>query len=157
MARLDCCVNFRNLQLAAAATWKTMASIEAPAEQMIAIKRIKITGNGIAGDAEPIEVRLTRVEASSGTGTATTPQKINNALTATPQATARVAFSSEPTEDGTDPYLYPSKFHPQGGSVDELTFDGEIIVAEGTELALEMQVPTAGTQIYVSGHIIYEE
>jgi len=154
MAGLKASVNFFDVELAVA-SWKTIASIKAPANQPVRILKFVLTGNGVAGDAEPCDVRLTRITADSGTGTATTPIKLNNALGATVQSVARVNFTAEPTESGTAPYLYPQKFHPQSGVMHDVTFD-DCFIAHATEICLEAQVP-AGSAIDVTGHIIIEE
>ena len=155
MARLDCGVYFEDVALSVNA-WKTIASLKAPANQMLALKRAKVCGEGIAGDAAPIGVRLARITADSGTGTAVTPRKLNNALTATPQGAARINFTDAPTVAPAAEHLLAGKFHPQGGQVDELVL-GEVLLKEGTEIALQCFVPAGGSAINVSGHLNYEE
>jgi len=155
MAGLNCSANFEDVA-GTAGSWKTLLTLKAPTNQMLRIRRVKICGLGTAGDAKPIGVRLTRVSQGTGTGTTKTPQKLNNALTVTVQATQRINFTVEPTEDGTDPYLYAGKFHPQGGLVDDLPFD-DLIVKENTEVALEVKIESGQTAITMSGHLIYEE
>lgn len=156
MAGLETSLNFEDVQLAAAGSWKTVVSVKAPTNQMVRVKTIAISGEGTAGDAKPVECRLVRVTADSGTGTASTPIKLNNALTATVQAAGRVNFTAEPTESGTSPYMYPFKFHPQGSFVFEKSFD-TLYVKEATELAVECKIASGGTQINVSGHLVLEE
>lgn len=156
MAGLETSVNFEDVQLASAGTWKTIVSVKAPTNQMVRIKSLAVHGEGIAGDAAPVEGRWVRVTADSGTGTATTPIKLNNALTATVQAAARVNFTAEPTESGTNPYIFPFKVHPQGGLVRDHWGDG-FFIKEATEIALEMKIPSGGTQFNVTGHVILEE
>lgn len=155
MARLDCGVYFEDVALTADA-WVTVASLKAPANQMLALKRVKICGEGVAGDAKPLGVRVSRVTADSGTGTAATPRRLNNALTASPQATARTTFTVEPTTAPAGEYLFAGKFHPQGGTVDELVL-GEVLVKEGTETAVQVKLPAGQSVINVSGHVNYEE
>lgn len=153
MARLEFSAGFTDVATAAAA-WKTVLSLRAATNQLVAVKRVKIHGAGIAGDAEPFRMRLARVVAGSGSATAGTCLKLNNAIGATVQSVARINFTVEPTNDGTDPYLYPDKFHPQGGKGDETTFDN-LVIAHNTELAVQVYAP-AGTTA-VSGHVIAEE
>lgn len=155
MARLKASLNFFDVQLAAGA-WHTVAAIKAPANAPVQILKYVITGSGIAGDAVPCDVRFTRITADSGTGTTTTPIKLNNGIDATVQSVARVDFgggANEPTESGTAPYLYPQKFHPQSGIMADVTFD-DCFVKEGTEIALEAYAPVS---IDVTGHIVFEE
>ena len=154
MAGLRCSVNFDMTDVAADA-WKTVCALKAPTNQMLKLLKANFFPNGTTGDAPHIDLRLTRITAASGTGTAVTPIKLNNAFSCTPQATARMAFTSEPTEDGTSPYIYPSRTHPQGALMNEVVFD-EVGIKEGTELALQCKVVTT-TGIDPRGHLIYEE
>jgi hypothetical protein len=155
MAGLGESVNFAAVATTVA-SYKTIASVRAPANQMVQLKGFSAHAAGVAGDAAPLPFRLCRVTAGTGTGTATTPIKTNNGLTCTPQATARVNFSAEPTADGTEPYLYPGLFHPQGGITREVEFN-DCWIKEGTELALQVQVPTGGTAVTLTGHLLVEE
>jgi hypothetical protein len=155
MAGLNCSVNFDDVTLAVG-SYKTVASVQAPANHMVRVKSLWVCANGVAGDAEHLYVRFCRVTGATGTGTAITPQKLNNALTATPLSTARVNFTVEPTADGTLPYIFPHKIHPQGASAKEASFD-ECFIKEATELSLQVQVPSGGTAVKCSGHLIIEE
>jgi hypothetical protein len=155
MAGVKCSVNFAAVSTAVG-SYKTIASVRAPTNQMVKLLSFAAHANGIAGDAQPLPFRLCRVTAGSGTGTSTTPIKLNNALTVTVQATARVNFTAEPTADGTDPYLLPGLFHPQGGIVREVEFS-EVYLKEATELALQVQVPTGGTAVTLTGSLTVEE
>lgn len=154
MAGLVCSVNFDVTNIAADA-WVTVASLRAPTNQMLKLLKANFFPNGTSGDAPHIDLRLSRVTAGSGTGTAVTPVKVNNAFTCTPQATARIAFTAEPTADGTLPFIYPSRTHPQGALMNEVVFD-TVGVKEGTELALQAFVVTT-TGLDPRGHLIYEE
>lgn len=155
MAGVNCSLNFEDVA-GVAGSWKTVAAICAPTNQMVRIRRVKIAGEGTAGDGKPIGVRLTRITAASGTGTSATPQKLNNALGLTVQTTARVNFTVEPSESGTTPYAYVGKFHPQGGFVDDLPFD-DLMLEVATELALQVKIPSAESAINMTGHVIFEE
>lgn len=156
MAGLKSSIAFEDVATAGSATWKTIASVKAPTNQMLRLLRVKICGEGIAGDAKPLGVRLARVTAASGTATTGTMVKLNNALSATVQAVGRTNFTVEPSLDGTTPYLYSGKFHPQGGQVDDLAFE-DCYLKEATELALQVYTPSGGSAINVSGHIEVEE
>ncbi|MFH0903175.1 MAG: hypothetical protein V2A73_21310 [Pseudomonadota bacterium] len=149
------CIGFTDV-VTVVNTWKTMASIRAPTNQMVHVKRVKVVGAGIAGDAEPLGVRLARVTAGTGTRTVAVAQKLNNALPCAVQSTVCVNFTAAPTDSGTDPWLYPSRFHAQGGQADDVTFD-DLWIAENTELALQVRVPSGGTAITATGHIVAEE
>lgn len=154
MARLKLCVNFEDYELAANA-WKTAAAIKAPANQMVAITNLWVSMNGVAGDAEHAKVRLRRIQAGTGTGTTVTPAKVDNTRTATPQSTARVNFTVEPTDDG-DLTLYPHKVHPQGASSKDTTFS-DVVLKEGTEIALQIKLPNGATAVKTDGHVEIEE
>lgn len=136
--------------------WKTAAAIKAPTNQMLRVKGAKLATDGIAGDAQPLLFRLARITPGNGTATSATPQKTNDAMTATPQSTGRINFTAEPTDDGTAPYTYADAFHPQGGLAEPMEFD-EVYVKEGKELALQIKVPSGGTAVKVTGHLKYEE
>jgi hypothetical protein len=155
MAGLNLSVNFDDVTLSVDA-YKTVASIQAPTNHMVRVKSLWVCANGVAGDAEHLYVRLCRVTGATGTGTAVTPQKLNNGLSCAALSTARVNFTGEPTADGTLPYIYPHKIHPQGASAKEASFD-ECFIKEGTELALQVKVPSGGTPVECSGHLIIEE
>jgi hypothetical protein len=156
MAGLKCSVNFDDADLPVN-SWKTVCALKAPTNQALQVLKANFFPNGVSGDAEHLDFRLTRITAASGTGTATTPIKLDNRLSTTPQATARIDFSAEPTEDGTAPYIYPGRCHPQGALMMEVIFD-DAFIKEGTELALQIKVPSGGASTTdARGHIIYEE
>jgi hypothetical protein len=155
MAGVGLSVNFDNVALAVG-SFKTVAAVKAPTNQMVRLKSFGFSTDGIAGDAVPLEYRLARITAASGTGTATTPIKLNNAMTVTVQTTARKNFTSEPSDSGTAPYLYPGLIHPQGGLSRDVTFD-DIFIDGGTELALQVKVPTGGTAVNATGCLLVEE
>jgi len=160
MAGLNLSHSFRDVTLSVG-SWKTVASWRAPGgggtnDQMVRLSSLKLASNGQSGDSEALGIRLARVQAGTGTATTQTPQKVNNALSAVPRSICKVNFTAEPTDDGTSPYLFEDKFHPQGGNVQNWEFD-EFIVKEGTEVAVQLMVPTGGTAVKVSGHLIGEE
>lgn len=160
MAGLKLSHSFRDVVLSVG-SWKSVASWRAPGgggtnDQMVRLSSLKLAASGQSGDAEALGFRIARVQAGTGTGTSQAPQKLNNALTAVPRSTCRHTFTAEPTDDGTSPYLFEDKFHPQGGDVQNWEFD-DFLVKEGTEVAVQIIVPTGGTAIKVSGHIIGEE
>lgn len=155
MACLEVSAGFTDVTLSVNA-WKSVVSIKAPANQMIRIRSLKFCGNGIAGDAEPCGLRWADVQASTGTATTYTPQKVNRQIGVTVQSVTRHTFTAEPTDNGTAPYIFPDKFHPQGGISNSFEFSNFIIQAGG-EMALQLFVPTGGTAIKVSGHVLYEE
>lgn len=155
MAGLNCSVNWDDVTLAVG-SYKTVASVNAPANHMVRVKSLWVCANGVAGDAEHLYVRLCRVTETTGTGDTITPQKLNNALTATPQSVARVNFTAEPTADGTLPYIFPHKIHPQGSSAKDCSFD-DVYIKEDTELSVQVKVPSGGTAVKCSGHLIIEE
>ena len=155
MAGVGLSIGFDEVELVVDA-WKTVASVKAPANQMVKLNSIALHADGIAGDAKPLLLRLARVVAGSGSASAATPQKLNNALTVTPQTTARKNFTTEPTADGTDPYIRPGLFHPQGGIIRDDTFSG-LYLKEGSELAVQVKVPSGGVAVKVTGGAEVEE
>jgi hypothetical protein len=152
MALLDCVTPFEDVDTVANA-WKTLASLKAPSDQMLSLKRAEWFPNGVAGDAKHLKARMVRITADSGTGTAITPKKLNNAFGCTPRATARWNFTVEPTVGDV---LYPSHVHPQGAFAREMTFDG-IAVEEGTEVAIQVFMATGETVVKVAGGIYHLE
>lgn len=156
MAGLGAQLPFEDVATAGSATWKTIGSVKAPTNQMVHVMRLKICGEGIAGDAKPLGIRLTRITASSGTGTTATMPKTNNALSCAVQSVGRVNFTVEPSLDGTAPYLFAGKFHPQGGLVEDLSFSN-VWIKEATEAALQVYTPSGGSAVNVSGHLEVEE
>lgn len=155
MAGLNLSISFDDVTLTVG-SFKTVLCVKAPTNQMVRVKSIWQAFSGVAGDAAPLDVRLMRTTAASGTGITVVAQKLCTSLSATAQTTARKNFTVEPTADGTDPYLYWHKVHPQGASAKESTFD-ECFIKEGTELALQIKVPSGGTAVTTSGHMIVEE
>jgi hypothetical protein len=156
MAGLRFSVNAEDVPLAVAA-WKTVCSVRAPTNQAVQCLRAAMFPEGVDGAAKPLGVRLTRITAGNGTATSTTPIKLDNRLSTTVQSTARRHFTgTEPTEDGTAQYLFVGKTHPQGALIQEVTFD-DVFIKEGTEVALQLFVPTGGSGVNCTGNFYCEE
>jgi len=160
MAGLNVCVNFYEAALSVGA-WRTVCSVSAPAERMLKVKGFVINTDGTDGSAKPIQYRLIRIDSGSGSSTGAAAHKANNALGATPVTVGARAYTTEPTygsaayTDAT-PHFYRGLFHPQGGITRDLTFD-DIVVEEGTGLALQAKVPAGGSAVNATGHIAVEE
>jgi hypothetical protein len=156
MAGLKFTLGFEDVALVAN-TWVTLVSARAPTNQMAQLLGLKLAGSGVAGDAKPVSFRMRRVTAGSGTGTTVAAQKTHNAISCNVQTVGRNAFSAAPSDDaGAAPYMFPDKFHPQGGIINSFEFD-DVYVKEATELAVEAKLAASETVISVSGHIHCEE
>ena len=154
MAGVGICLNFEDVALSAG-NWKTVASLKAPAQIMVKGRSLKFAGEGVAGDAKPIGVRLHMITADSGTATSSTPVKTNRAHTVTVQTAGRVNFTAEPTLTSNE-LLFLDKFHPQGG-VYNVFLPLDFVLEKATEIALQMKLPASQTVINVSGHVLAEE
>jgi len=154
MARLRLCGNWEDVALAVG-SWKTVASVKAGADQVELIKRVRLATDGIAGDAKPLEFRMQRVTAGTGTGVTVTASKLNETNGTTPRSVFRNNFTAGPTE-ASNGVLGQDKFHPQGGEYQDFSFE-DLEVAQGNEIAVQVKVPSGGTAVNCSGHIIYEE
>ncbi len=152
MSGFNLVLPFEDLDTVANA-WKTCAALKAPSDQMLLITRGEWFPNGVAGDAKHLKARIVRITADSGTGTGTTPKKLNNALGCTPRAVGRINFTVEPTVGDV---LFPSHVHPQGAFARELRFDG-LVVEEGTEVALQVFLASGQTVVQISGGLYHEE
>lgn len=155
MAKLQLCLNWEDVTLSVNA-WKTVGSVKAGSDQVLSLVRMHLGVDGISGDAKPLEVRLQRVTASSGTGTSATPGRVNETNGTTIRSSCRINFTAEPTAIATGPDLFHNKFHPQGGVINELVLL-EAEVAAAQECAVQVKVPTGGNADKCSGHLVYVE
>lgn len=154
MAKLNLCVSWEDVALVAG-SWKTVAGIQAGTDQVVSLKRVRLATSGVAGGAKPLEFRLHRITAASGTGTAFTPVTVNESNTTTKRSTCRVNFSAEPTLTANK-YLFQDKFHPQGGLAHEYSFS-DVEIAAAAETVIQVKLPSAETVVNCSGHAVYEE
>lgn len=160
MAGVNVCVNFTGVALSVG-SWKTVCAVATPAERMLRVKSFAIFTDGTDGAAKPIEYRLVRATSATGTSTAATAFKLNNALGSTPVTVGSVNYTVEPTYGGgaideATPQFYRGLFHPQGGVIREVTFD-DAYVEEGTMLALQAKIASAQSGANATGHIVVEE
>lgn len=161
MAEAQLQVGWNDLTLAVNA-WKTLASVKAGADTVARLLRAKLGCSGISGDAEPLRFRLQRITADSGTGTATTPGRLTQTNKAAARASCRTNFTAEPTAVAVSApthltaELLQDMFHPQGGTWEELNLL-RTEVEGAAEVALQVFVPSGGTAVKCSGHLIYGE
>lgn len=155
MAGVNLSLGFLNVATVANA-WKMIATVRAPTNQMVKLKRVRLGGNGQAGEAKSARFRLAGIVPGSGTpGGTITPTKICNALTVTPQTTGRYSVVT-PTAESPVRELFPDAFHPQGGEWQDFEFDN-LLLKEGTETGVELFVETGEDPITVTGHLLVEE
>lgn len=158
MAEVGFCVNFEDVALTVG-SWKSVCALRAPTNQLVKLLKVAAMLEGIAGDAKPIGMRLMKLStAGAGTATAATPERLNSAISPSnsniPRSTARVNFSAEPSDSGK--YLYAGKVHPQGGAIFNVEFDGAVL-ADDSEVVLQLKIPSAQVQVNASGHLVAEE
>ena len=148
MAGLRC--NAKTVELAlVAATAKTILQLAAPAQQRVLIRRWGVFFDGVAADAEPVEVRLLR-QTTAGTMSANTPVKLV-AGSETIQTAATDDASAEPTPSDV---LDVIEVHPQGGFDAILPPDQVIEVPGGTRVGIECTAPAG---VNVRSKIWFEE
>lgn len=82
-----------------ASTEKTGLQLQAPTNQRLLVKNIRVTGKQAAGGTDtPIKLRLTTcVVANAGTGTTGTPGKLNPSDPETVQSVVKTNNSAEPS------------------------------------------------------------
>jgi hypothetical protein len=164
MAGLNVAVNFSNVACVVG-SWKTICGVTAPTgsglQQMLRVKSFSLAFDGTDGVAKPLEYRLVRATISTGTNTTATAYKLCNSFGATPRTVGHVNYTVEPTYGGsaiddTTPQFFRGLVHPQGGVIREVTFD-EVIVEHGTDLVLQVKIPSAGSIVNATGCIVVEE
>lgn len=136
--------------------WKGVASIAAPADQDVEILKYEIHLTGIAGDAVAVQKRFSRVTKGTGTATSATIHAADNRSATAFRATAKTNFTVAPTETSPAAYLSFGAIHPQGGTIEDVRFDG-IVIGEDTELLLELQIPSGGDAVAAVGYIRIRE
>lgn len=134
-----------------AATAKTVLSLKAAANHRALVKSLKVFFKGIVTTDTPVKIRLVRITADSGTGSAVTEVKVNEADNETIQCVGRHTFTVEPTiGDVIDTW----EVHPQTGLVVFYPQGEELAIIGGNEFALEMTAAQAQT---VSASLTVEE
>ena len=130
---------------------KTVLSLKAAANHRALVKSIKVFFKGIVTTDTPVKIRLVRITTDSGTGSAITEVKVNEADNETIQSVGRHTFTVEPTIGDV---LETWEIHPQTGLVVFYPPDDELVIIGGNEVALEMTAAQAQT---VSANLTIEE
>ena len=133
-----------------AATAKTIAQINAPANQALIVRRIGVFFDGASPTAVPVTVLLV-YKTTAGTGTAVVLGKINPADPETIQSTSTENHTIEGTNGVVaDQWL----IHPQQGIDITYAMGQEKLVRGGGRLALVLTAPAA---VNVRGKIDFDE
>jgi hypothetical protein len=133
----------------AAATEKCLIVLTAPAQQRLKLKSLGIYFDGISSTAVPVQIVIARAS-SAGTSTAATPAR-TGAGSETPQATAGVDASANPTKGDI---LEIMNCHPQGGYKNLHPFSDEVLVPGGGRVAVYAKAAAA---VNLSATLVYEE
>ena len=131
-----------------AATAKTVLQVKAAANQRLRIKRWGVFFDGVAANAEPVQVRLLR-QSNDGTISAITVYK-QGVGSETIQTSAGTLTAEATAGDVID----VAEVHPQSGYEVVIPFDMPIEVQGGTALGIEC---TAPADVNVRAKIIFEE
>jgi hypothetical protein len=153
MARIVAVATTAEIALSAA-TAKTVLHFNCPANHLAVIKGWSISFDGTTVTAEPVQIRLLRQTAASGTGSTNTPVKINPLVTASLQCTAKDSFSAEPTAGNV---LFAIEVHPQAG-YEKIYPLGDEPLCGGTGSADALGIEcTAPATVNVRATITFEE
>jgi hypothetical protein len=156
MAAHELSLEFQDVTLSVNA-WKGLISCRAAANVMVKILGCRLATSGVSGSEEPLRFRLRNITPGNGTATTVTPARGYNGFTATPQLVSRKDFTGTQPTDATPPNISDSDmFHPQGGMIQSWEFRNKI-VKEGTEVLVEVFVPSGGSASKCSGHLDVEE
>ena len=131
------------------ATEKCLIVLSAPANQRLKIKYVGIFFDGGTSSAVPVQIVLANAS-TAGTSTAATPRLIS-AGAETPQATAGVDASANPTKGDI---LEEMNIHPQSGFAKMYPLGDEIIIMGGERFAIYAKAAAA---VNVSATLTYEE
>lgn len=137
-----------------AATAKSIASFAAGANLPIVISALDFEGEGIVATDKPIIVRLTYLDAASGTGTSLTVEATTAAVmfgisyadhhqTFTPQGTYKRNYTVEPTSPRFAGQSW--NFHPQSGIFLPFPLQGPIVIKPSGILYVEATAAQAQT------------
>ena len=143
-----------DITLATAGTWKGLVSAKAPTANDVQLTGASCFFSGVAGDGEPIVLRLVRITVDSGTATAVTEVGTDNRVAGTIQTVGRKNFTALPTVTA-DTVLFGARIHPQGGVMVDLEFK-KVWVARGTEVCL-LALVKSGTPPMACGNLYGEE
>lgn len=149
MAGLLCQVDFSNFS-PAAATERCAVLITAPANQRLRLRRVVIKTNGTSGTDAAVDVVIRRCS-SAGTMTGATPRRLQAGFDETPQATASVNATANPTTGDT---VFRAGFHPQATFDERIAPNEPIDVEGGGRLGVFI---TSAAALTFAGCLIYEE
>ena len=128
---------------------KCLIIVTAPTNQRLKVKSVGVFFDGASATAEPVFLVLARAS-TAGTTTAYTP-KVMGVGSETPQATAGVDASANPTKGDI---LASWRVHPQSGYQWLLPMGDEVLVAGGGRVALYAKAAAA---VNLMATVIYEE
>jgi hypothetical protein len=133
----------------AAATEKCLIVLTAPAQQRLKLKSLGVYFDGISSAAIPVQIVIARAS-SAGTSTAATPARVG-AGSETPQATAGVDASANPTKGDILEIL---DIHPQSGFKQLYPLGDELLVPGGGRVAVYAK---AAANVNAAATLVYEE
>jgi hypothetical protein len=133
----------------AAATEKCLIVLSAPAQQRLKLKSLGVYFDGISSIAVPVQIVIARAS-SAGTTTAATPARMG-AGSETPQATAGIDASANPTKGDILEIL---NIHPQSGFKEMYPLGDELLVPGGGRVAVYAK---AAAIVNLAATLIYEE
>lgn len=119
-----------------AATAKTVLQLVAPANTVLAVGGFELSFDGVSNTAEPVIIQLLR-QTTAGTMTSRTPLKTKDRSTAL-AATGQENATANPTAGDI---LKTFHVHPQAGVIYPFNIDGEIEIAGGARLGLNLTAP----------------
>ena len=154
MANLQCSVQSAGTDgitatTLSAATEKCLIILTAPTNQRLKLIEFGISFGGTSSTAAPVQVVLARAS-SAGTTTAYTPILLGVG-SETPQATAGVNASANPTKGSV---LWSGTIHPQGGMMKVSLMGSEVLVPGGGRVALYAK---AAAEVTCEAYLNYEE
>jgi hypothetical protein len=150
MAGLLCIAQTSEVALVAA-TAKTILQLTAPTNQRLKVKRWGVFFDGIANDAEPVEIRLLR-QTTVGTGGDVLTPVLQVAGSETIQTSGLSDIDvAEPTAGDV---VDVAEVHPQSGYEVIIPFDMPIEIPGGGRMGIECIAPAA---VNVRAKMIFEE
>ena len=124
--------------VAVTTTPATVLMITAGANAGLQLKNMIIGVDGTSPTEGKLQVEIVRkFTAGTGTGTTITPQKVSG-HSGSIQATAKKAFSVEPTSGGSTVVVWDNNVHPQGNIAIPL----DILVDAGETVGFRVTSPT---------------
>lgn len=119
-----------------AATAKTVLQVLAPANQMVAVRSVAMSFDGVAGNAEPVVIEVTR-QTTAGTMSSGTKTKMRPGSAAIQTTVTRDA-SAPPTAGDS---IFYENIHPQTGVEFRWAPDEDVVLDGGERLGLRITAP----------------